>query len=435
MIRPIGFSRAFFHTLLLNSLSKVIALSSGVIIARSLGPDGRGEISMIIAVVTVLSLLGSIVNGANEILMGEDNKRQRPLVMQTILWAGLLSLFMMMLIINVPDAILIYIFDSSVDTLQYLFPLLFFFFIAEEGVRRILLAIQDFKYINHVSLFSTIFYVLSVLIFIGVFDFGVFEVILIHIMQQFLSFAAYLVRIKFMHPILVNESLKESLFKKAVPIGTRSLLLGVPTILLLQSDILLIKYFTNSTSVGLYQISISISIIILTIPSLLSLIIRSKAVSEQNNYNSTLLIAKMYVVCAVLTVILFYFFGESLISVLFGEVFLDSYFPALLLLMGIVFWGYGDILVGYINAKLKYPIFIPFGFFLALIINIALNVLFIPTYGFIAAAWSSLVSYIVMAIVCAYKFKLMDNITIKKLIWFDSHEINRLRQFLRKQNV
>ena len=275
----------------------------------------------------------------------------------------------------------------------------------------------------------------AILILIGVFNFEVFAVILIYIMQQFLTFTAYLIRINSMQPPLVNKSLKGSLLKKAVPIGTRSLLLGVPTLLLLQSDILLIKYFTNSISVGLYQVSVSISMLVLMVSRILSTIIRSKAVSERDGYSSTLLIAKIYAVFAMLIVILFYFFGESLILILFGDVFSDSYLPALILFVGNVFWGYGDTLVGYIVAKYRYPIFISIGFNFAFIINIVLNVLLIPVYGFIVAAWSSLVAYIIMSIVCGYRFKLISNTTIKKLIWFDLHEINKIRQLLGKKNV
>jgi O-antigen/teichoic acid export membrane protein len=435
MIERINIYKAFLHTLFLSNISRVLLLLSGIVIARSLGPDGRGDIAMIIATISILSIFGSIVNGANEILMGEANERQKPLVRQTILWSGLLALFVAIIIVSVPDTVLIYIFGSSNDKLQYLFPLLFFFFVAEEGVRRILLAKQDFKYINNVQALSTTFYVLSILILIGVFNFEVFAVILIYIMQQFLTFTAYLIRINSMQPPLVNKSLKGSLLKKAVPIGTRSLLLGVPTLLLLQSDILLIKYFTNSISVGLYQVSVSISMLVLMVSRILSTIIRSKAVSERDGYSSTLLIAKIYAVFAMLIVILFYFFGESLILILFGDVFSDSYLPALILFVGNVFWGYGDTLVGYIVAKYRYPIFISIGFNFAFIINIVLNVLLIPVYGFIVAAWSSLVAYIIMSIVCGYRFKLISNTTIKKLIWFDLHEINKIRQLLGKKNV
>jgi O-antigen/teichoic acid export membrane protein len=433
MIERLNIYKSFFHTLFLSNISRVLLLLSGIVIARSLGPDGRGDIAMIIATISIISVFGSIVNGANEILMGEDNGRQNLLVRQTIQWSGLLSLFVTIIIFSVPETTLIYIFGPSNDKLHYLFPFLFFVFVAEDGIRRILLAKQDFKYINNVQTLSVVFYVFFIVFFIGVFDFKVFVAILVYIMQQLFCVAVYLVRVASMQNSQIRKPLK-GLLKKAIPIGTRSILLGVPTLLLLQSDILLIKYFTNSSSVGLYQVSVSISMLVLMISKIFSTIIRSKAVSERGGHNSVLLIAKLYAVFAILIVILFYFFGETLVLFLFGSDFSDSYLPALILFIGNIFWGYGDTLVGYIVAKNKYPIFISIGFGFALIVNIVLNVLFIPVYGFIVAAWSSLISYIIVSMVCGYKFKSIANFSVKEIISINKDDINAIRTILRRSS-
>lgn len=435
MTMQISIKQAFFHTLFLNNISRILLLASGVVMARALGPDGRGDVAMIIATLTILSIFGSIVNGANEILMGEDNGNKNLLVRQTLLWSVVLSLIVLVVVVGVPEATLTYVFGSSNDRLYYIFPLLLFFFVSEEGLRRILLARQEFKYINNIQTLSTVVYVFFIVIFIGVFNFEVFTVILIYLLQQLFCVIGYLIKITSI-PLLNNNNIsKGSLLRDSLPIGIKSLLLGVPTLLLLQSDILLIKYFTDSASVGLYQIAVSISMLLLMFPRILSVIIRGKAVSEQSGFDSVVLIAKIYVVFAILTVILFNFFGHELVIIIFGNDFSNSYVPALILLLGNIFWGYGDILVGYIVAKNRYPIVLSIGFNFAFIINIVINVLLIPKYGFIVAAWSSLVSYAIMSMICVYKFKSITGLTIKEMLWFNGGELNKITGLIFKKNV
>ena len=435
MTMQISIKQAFFHTLFLNNISRILLLASGVVMARALGPDGRGDVAMIIATLTILSIFGSIVNGANEILMGEDNGNKNLLVRQTLLWSVVLSLIVLVVVVGVPEATLTYVFGSSNDRLYYIFPLLLFFFVSEEGLRRILLARQEFKYINNIQTLSTVVYVFFIVIFIGVFNFEVFTVILIYLLQQLFCVIGYLIKITSI-PLLNNNNIsKGSLLRDSLPIGIKSLLLGVPTLLLLQSDILLIKYFTDSASVGLYQIAVSISMLLLMFPRILSVIIRGKAVSEQSGFDSVVLIAKIYVVFAILPVILFNFFGHELVIIIFGNDFSNSYVPALILLLGNIFWGYGDILVGYIVAKNRYPIVLSIGFNFAFIINIVINVLLIPKYGFIVAAWSSLVSYAIMSMICVYKFKSITGLTIKEMLWFNGGELNKITGLIFKKNV
>ena len=164
MVKRISILKAFIHTYILGNVARSFVLLSGVIIARSLGPDGRGDVAMVMATISILSVLGSIVNGANEILLGEDYRRQKLLIRQSILWSGLLLLVIIIIISNVPERTLIYFLGSSNNNLYYLFPFLFFVFVTEEGIRRILLAKQDFKYINRVQTSSVFLYLVLIVL-------------------------------------------------------------------------------------------------------------------------------------------------------------------------------------------------------------------------------------------------------------------------------
>jgi O-antigen/teichoic acid export membrane protein len=90
--------------------------------------------------------------------------------------------------------------------------------------------------------------------------------------------------------------------------------------------------------------------------------------------------------------------GKTLILTIFGEVFLPAYLPLIILLIGYTiystFMSIGAFYSSVGHVKLSYKIS-----FVSAILNIVLNIAFIPKYGIIGAAIATSTSLVVLTLV------------------------------------
>jgi O-antigen/teichoic acid export membrane protein len=88
-------------------------------------------------------------------------------------------------------------------------------------------------------------------------------------------------------------------------------------------------------------------------------------------------------------------FIRLFIGFLYGQEFLPSVQPILLLLPGLIALSTATILSQYF-LSIGYPFKLTICWFLATILNIVLNFLYIPQYGMVAAAISSTITYLLV---------------------------------------
>jgi O-antigen/teichoic acid export membrane protein len=81
--------------------------------------------------------------------------------------------------------------------------------------------------------------------------------------------------------------------------------------------------------------------------------------------------------------------------ILFGPLFLPSVGAFYILSIALIFWSMLSIINQY-YASIGLPTFMLFLWLGGLLLNIGLNLMFIPKYGIIAAASSSLLSYFLL---------------------------------------
>ncbi len=95
---------------------------------------------------------------------------------------------------------------------------------------------------------------------------------------------------------------------------------------------------------------------------------------------------------------LLFLLSNWLIHLLYGEKYLPSVEPLKILLIGIVAISIERVLANDLLARGK-PMINTYITFLALFSNIILNVILIPKYGIIGAAWASSISYSLATII------------------------------------
>ena len=126
------------------------------------------------------------------------------------------------------------------------------------------------------------------------------------------------------------------------------------------------------------------------------------------------------------------FFGKFVFTAIFGEAFRTSYYPAIILWPAVVIWGFALPIGGHVVGKKRYPMSVALGMALALGVNIALNILFIPYYGAVGAALASLIAYLFMCFTYMYKFYRLFNLSWIQFFSISMQERKVLRQVFLK---
>ena len=182
-----------------------------------------------------------------------------------------------------------------------------------------------------------------------------------------------------------------------------------------QADTILIGYFLTATDVGYYAVAVGLSRFFWIIPQAIQTI-SYPATSEywSNNNHSALqtMVDKSmkYTACILLPIGLGVgFFAKDIITTIFGEGFIYSVLPLLILIVGTVIFGIACKSIGGALSGVNRPDLSLKTTGAGAILNIILNVLLIPHFGIVGAAIATAVSLITMSFI-------FDGLTIKTLL-------------------
>ena len=184
-----------------------------------------------------------------------------------------------------------------------------------------------------------------------------------------------------------------------------------------QADLLLIGYFLTATDVGYYAVAVGLSRFFWIVPQAIQTI-SYPAISEywaDNNHPAlqTMIDKSMkYTACILLPIGLGVgFFAEYIITMIFGEGFIYSTLPFLILVVGAVIYGILISIGGTLQGLGRPDLALKIGLFTASI-NLVLNIVLIPIYGISGAAVATTISLIVGTITVVFLIQKIANIKI-----------------------
>ena len=169
-------------------------------------------------------------------------------------------------------------------------------------------------------------------------------------------------------------------------------------------DSLMIGYYLKETDVGLYAVAAIFIQGITLVPSAVQrvtspIITKNHAKKEYRSIAKLLknITLKVFLLSSLFSLFLVVF-GKKLILTIFGDVFLPAYLPLIILLIGYTvystFMSIGTFYASIGHVKLSYKVAL-----FSAILNIALNIAFIPRYGIVGAAMATSISLVVLTLV------------------------------------
>ena len=159
-------------------------------------------------------------------------------------------------------------------------------------------------------------------------------------------------------------------------------------------DMFVVNYFLGATEVGVYNVAVLLAELLWQFPNAVAFVIfpRAAAATPEQLNRSTPGVFRVTLAITALGALLLALVGRPLILTIYSAAFGGAYVPLLLLLPGIVLLGGGKVLTSEIAGR-GYAHYNSINAALALVLTILLDLLLIPRFGVAGAAAASSVAY------------------------------------------
>jgi len=421
----------FLSQILIFALGFVVS----IILARVLGPGGKGIYTLIVIIPAIMLKLGSLgIEAANVYFTGSKQYGIKDIVSNSLLSGILLSSILISLFFGVFH---LDIFQNFLDSNQinpfYLwlvvltvpFSLLFGFLIS------IFLGAEKITVYNKINIFKSTFQLILLTVFLVILKKGVFGAVISYALGSIgLALVVILLITKFTK---ISFSFNRRLLKDSTKYGLKAYFGNLTQFLNYRLDMLLVAAFLTPASVGFYSVAVGIAERLWMLPGAIATVLfpRISSLKDKEANNLTPRIARhTFLIIFVLSLILA-LIARPLIKILFGSVFLPSVMPLMILLPGIIALGGCKILTADLAGRGK-PQFGTYAAFVSLAVNIPLNLWLIPKWGISGAAFASSVAYITGTLVVMTAFVRISNTSWVTILLFKKHDFQDYKNLLIK---
>jgi len=411
-----------------------LSLLIGVVIARTLGPSGKGLLAVIAMIGTVVLQLGNLGIGAFNTYAISNKSVEKKDIIGNSFWAGSIIGTICFLIIAI-IALNFPIFFRNIPRsylLIYLLSLPFVFL--NNFFSSILIGEQKFRKLNIFIIIGQAVNLVGVVLLLLVFKLNVFYVLVWYALVNVINALLPMGFVLLTEDFHFHFNLK--VFKKSLNYGLKICVAGIFAFLILRVDLYMINFFKGMAEAGLYSLASTFGNIFFILPlSIVTVIFPKINAEDKLKKESIAKYSRISLLLVFLMAIGTLLFIKLVIGLLYGQAFLLSVQPIILLLPGLIAFSVATVLGQYFMS-IGYPLKITISWFLVAVLNIVLNFIYIPQYGMIAAALSSTVSYILALGFHYYFFNKETGLGFYDIFVPRKAEImdifNRIRGFLRK---
>jgi O-antigen/teichoic acid export membrane protein len=394
----------------------ILGLAGAIIIARVLGPSGKGAYTLILLVPSLLATFGTLGIGvANLYFVGKKKYKLADITSNSVVLASGLGILFAATFLTY-----FYYFQPSflkgadplcvlIATLVLPFSLLTAYF------SHILLGEQKINKYNLIHLVQISSFLLFLLFFLFI-ERSVLSTIMAWVSATLVTTVTSVLLV---HKLTsIGLSFHFPLFKDSVKFGGQGYLGNVLSFLNYRVDMFMVNFFMGVTFVGYYSVAVVMAEALWYFPGAVGtmMLARTPRLNSEEANESTPRICRNTIFLTLLAAVLLFVFGKTIINLLFGASFLPALKPMWILLPGIVALSINKVLCTELIGRGK-PLIGTIAAAVSLVINIPLNLLLIPMWGIAGAAFASTVSYSVCTVVPLIAFmKISQNSLFDTLI-------------------
>jgi O-antigen/teichoic acid export membrane protein len=381
-------------TLITKIVLLVISFGLGILIARYLGPEGKGVYAVAVSIAAIGTQFGNFgLHAANTYFITKDKSLLGRIIGNTF-WLSLGGGFIITLIVL---AILYFNLQLVAGVPFYLIiiaSLAIPFSLLSLLGQNILLGMQRIKVFNGFEFGQALVNVIALTILLVLLKQGVFGVIMLStLMVFFLSIAIF----RYLYGIEKRTlNFDFGLFKQMARYGFKAYLAALFSFFVIRFDLLMVNYFLGNGETGVYSIAASAADIMYLIPISIGMILFpqvSKAMKGGWEFTRKVAWGTAGIMAAIC--ILVGLIARPFITFFYGQVFAGAGIALLWLLPGIFTLSVNTIFMNFLAAR-GMPLIVVISPFIALAANVLLNLTFIPRFGINGAAMTSSIAYMMM---------------------------------------
>ena len=377
-----------------TAIQFLLNLGKNVLFTRLLGPSGRGVYSLLMTIPSLVVSFGNLGFGLGSVYLAAKEKVEP----RYLLGNALVYLVVHGAILMGIGVFLFYLSDHGIISLEDAADIKFFIL---ASIPLVLLynmgldLIMGAGEIHTLNVLGVTFSFLPIPLFLVIYFFnGEAETAALWAWMLTTALVGLMALIRFYQLAGLAPRPNWNLFKTAVSYGLRGNPSMFANAVARRIDILFLAHYHDAEAVGLYAAAVSLAEIILALPSAVSkpfLPLRLE-MDERDGRQFSPLVVKyvlfiMFIICLAAALM-----AKPGLYILYGNKFLPSVEPMLLLLPGILSLSVYQFLKTDV-LSIGRPGFVSLTSIGAMVVNLALNALLIPAYGPNGAAVSSSISY------------------------------------------
>ncbi len=384
-----------------DTLILVTNLVTGVIVARALGPSGRGELSAVLLISQIAAWSFSM--GNTEAISYFQSRHPELASRLQSSWLAV-TLPLTILAVAVTEVMLPILFAAqSHQAITYgrLYLAVIPLILLQGNFSGSLLADEDFNFYN-VTRF--VMPALTAIAYVGLLAFDVFSVERA-LIANFVAIAVIVAMLGWRtlreHPLVRPEL---ALLKRSMSYGLKAHAGSIGSIVNARLDLIIIPAFLSAASVGLYSVATNVSSILPVLTGTVGLMLLPVAARRQGSARTVILTMQATMGIAFLIAVPLAVLAPFGLKLIYGGGFDNAAEPLRLLLPGSVAQAGVTVLWSGLLAADR-PFLASAAIAPAAVVTIVSLIIFLPLYGINAAAIITTVVYIVEGIALAILYK------------------------------
>lgn len=403
-------------------LTLVIGFVSGVLLARSLGPAGRGAFTALLVYPTIMiSLLSMGTRQAAVYYLGKKKYSESEIVGVTLL------LLISSSIIGVLTSVTIILYTQNSDYSLMLILLASFTIPADLTINYftgILIGKQRINKFNQLMYLVPIINLVFIIFLVFFIKLYIVGAVLATLIAKIVLALYALLSIN--REYSLKMCYRSEIIKRMVSLGSIYALSLFVLNLNYRVDIIILERLSNVTEIGQYTIGVGFAELLWQLPTAFGLVIFAYSANSKNSNKFSQDIAKMVRIIFPIVLIgsiFLYFASGYIIPFLYGEEYIPSIKMLKILLPGIVMMSFFKIinmdLAGRGKPDITIKLFLP-----ALLINIVLNIILVPDFGGCGAAFASTISYTLASVSILYYYMKITQLSLSDILICKKSDIN-----------
>ena len=420
------------QTLLSKVITMIIGLSSSILVVKILGSSGKGFLSVFYALfgIFISIFILSIGNGIIYYL----NKKIEPkhIVINSIFFGCCVFIISFIFLLFTKNIISDYLDDPS----QLLIIVILFFIaltIFERIFDALLIGLKKSKLYNLLQIFRQILF--FVLIFLTYLYYELDDPKLIILISLFSVLLKLIFTVVFfrLDNIFKNPKISSFYLNKIIKFSLKAHIGVVVQKLNSKFDILIVGLILPLNQVGYYSIALLFSEFIWIIPDSFGTFlfpVLSEGDDNKFKLSTTLKINRVIFPFVIVGSVIIIYLSNILIPVFYGDEFINSLLPLLILSFGSIFFSVSKILTKYYSG-IGLPIINSKGAIITFFVNSILTYLLAIKFGLIGAAISSSLAYFLMMLYYLKIFSKMNpDIYFIDLFVISKSDFNEIKSIL-----